>query len=254
MKNYKIFLPFVLVIILCTSCVKHKNLLMLQNDPGKEYPSLSISTYRISSGDILSIKLNNLETTTSQFFRRQDETSFTSIQPNPAYFFSQGYIVSDSGKIELPIIGEISVQGKTTKEIEREIAPQLREYLKFASINVKLANYKISVLGEVNKPGVQYIYEEKFTLFQALANAADVTDFANRKIKIIREKEIGTYTKYLDLKDPEIVYSEYYHLQPNDVIYVEPLKAKAFNINTRTASVILSAVSVLLVAINLIVK
>lgn len=144
----------------------------------------------------------------------------------------QKYLVDNQGYVNFPVLGEIHVGGLTKPEIENLIIEKLRVYLKEAPlVTVRIVNYRISVLGEVTKPGSFIVSNEKINLLEALAMAGDLTIYGMRdNVKLIRtgqdnRQEIIT----LDLNKAETVMSPYYQLQQNDIIYVTPNKTKAKN-------------------------
>ena len=172
-----------------------------------------------------------------------------------ASIYLNSYTVTKEGTIQLPLIGKMTVAGKNTLEIKAELDELLKPHIRLPSSSVKLANFRVTVLGEVNNAGVHYIYNDYGTLFEALGFAGDLTEFADRKrIKLIRETETGPQTVYLNLTQPGLISSPYYYLRPNDVIYVEPVQARATNINARTTSIVISAVSVATLIANVIVN
>ncbi|WP_026210382.1 polysaccharide biosynthesis/export family protein [Flexithrix dorotheae] len=236
-------------------CVKYNKLLYMQDKTNQRaFTGYTTSNYTIKPFDNLSIKLNSFEQSTTGEFNSTGALGSRPGGVDNALLYLSGYMVNQEGFIRLPLVGDLKVVGLTTDEIKDLIDKQLEDYLKFPSVSVKLTNFRISVLGEVNRPGVQYIYEGKVTLLQALSQAGDLTDFANRKsIKLIRETGKESITSYIDVSKPDLISSEYYFLLPNDIIYVEPTKAKAANVNTRVNGLVLSVVSVVITTINLIV-
>ncbi|WP_294558971.1 polysaccharide biosynthesis/export family protein [uncultured Bacteroides sp.] len=161
----------------------------------------------------------------------------------------QQYLVDNQGNINFPMLGEIHVGGLTKTEIENLIIEKLKVYLKETPlVTVRIANYRISVLGEVNGPGSFVVSNEKINLLEALAMAGDLTIYGMRdNVKLIRtgqdnKQEIIT----LDLNKAETVFSPYYQLQQNDIIYVTPNKVKAKNSDIGTSTGLwLSATSIL---------
>lgn len=144
----------------------------------------------------------------------------------------QQYLVDNQGNINFPMLGEIHVSGLTKTEIGNLIVDRLKVYLKENPlVTVRIANYRISVLGEVTSPGSFIVSNEKINLLEALAMAGDLTLYGMRdNVKLIRigqdnKQEIIT----LDLNKAETVFSPYYQLQQNDIIYVTPNKVKAKN-------------------------
>lgn len=256
--NIKNQIYIILLLLSVSSCVKYKKLVYLgkEKETKEQYPAYSTPIYSVRPFDILSIDLTNLEQNTSQYFDNPFSSELgRSSQNSSALFFYRGFIVSDSGYVDLPLLGKVHVAGLTTREIKEKIDRGLGEYMKFASVSVKLLNYRVTVFGEVNAPGVQYIYEEKYTLLQALAQAGNMTEFADsEEVKLVRETDDGTKIVYLDITDPAIVTSEYFFLMPNDVIYIEPVRARAFNLNSRILSLTLSVTSLGLAVITFIIN
>ena len=167
----------------------------------------------------------------------------------------QQYLVDNQGNINFPVLGEIHVSGLTKLEIENLIIDKLKVYLKEAPIvTVRIVNYRISVLGEVAKPGSFVISNEKINLLEALAMAGDLTIYGMRdNVKLIRtgqdnKQEIIT----MDLNKAETVLSPYYQLQQNDIIYVTPNKTKAKNSDIGTNTGLwFSATSILVSLANI---
>lgn len=139
----------------------------------------------------------------------------------------QGYLVDQNGYIDFPVLGQLKVQGLTIEEAKGQIYELLQEYLKDPVVEMRFLNLKITVLGEVNLPGVQRLSNKRVTLLEAIGMAGDLSDYANRNnVLVIREEEgRRTYTR-LDLQSAEIFTSPYFYMQQNDVIYVEPIQAR----------------------------
>ena len=251
----KIGFKAILLLMLLTSCVKYKNLVYLNDSTDRFYYSYATQNYKVRPFDILSIQLNSLEQNTSRYFDEDFSSEGGSGgggQGIGANLYLNGYIVSDSGNIDLPLVGKVQVAGLTTDQIKNKIDKGLEEYLKFASVSVKLVNFRVTILGEVNNPGVQYVYEQKYTLLQALSQAGNLTQFGNsQSIKLVRESGETIKTIHLDVTDPEIVSSDYYFLLPNDVIIVEPTRAKTFRTNIVVPTFVFSLLSVGLAIFNL---
>lgn len=169
----------------------------------------------------------------------------------------QPYLVDNGGKINFPVLGELKVGGLTKREAEQLIIDKLKPYIKETPIvTVRMVNYKISVLGEVTRPGTFTISNEKVNLLEALAMAGDMTVWGVRdNVKLIREgadgkQEIVT----LDLNKAETILSPYYWLQQNDIVYVTPNKAKARNSDIgNSTSLWFSATSILVLLASLLV-
>ena len=138
-----------------------------------------------------------------------------------------GYLVGDDGTIDLAIIGKINTRNHTTKTLANEIIKSLSPFVKNPSVNIRLLNFRVSILGEVNRPGTYTVFEESFTLPQALGLAGDLTINGNRNNVLIIRNENGKKTNYnIDLTQSEFMQSPIYFLKQNDVVYVPPNTAR----------------------------
>ncbi|EJW91579.1 polysaccharide export protein, BexD/CtrA/VexA family [gut metagenome] len=169
----------------------------------------------------------------------------------------QQYLVDNEGKINFPVLGTLKVGGLTKSQAEQLIIENLKPYIKETPIvTVRMSNYKISVLGEVTRPGTFTISNEKVNLLEALAMAGDMTVWGLRdNVKLIRENANGKQEIHtLDLNKTETILSPYYWLQQNDVVYVTPNKAKARNSDIgNSTSLWFSATSILVSLASLLV-
>jgi len=142
------------------------------------------------------------------------------------------YIVDENGYISFPQLGALYVEGKTVLEIQDDMQQRIQAYIENTSVFVKLVDRTITVIGEVNSPGVQVMFKNQLTIFEALATAGDLNDWGNRRdVKLFRKSEAGTEVVSIDLTDPELLSSDYYYIYPNDVVYVEP-RSKVFGFKT----------------------
>ena len=169
----------------------------------------------------------------------------------------QQYLVDNEGRINFPVLGTLKVGGLTKGQAEQLIVMNLKPYIKETPIvTVRMSNYKISVLGEVARPGTFTISNEKVNLLEALAMAGDMTVWGLRdNVKLIREDANGKQEIHtLDLNKTETILSPYYWLQQNDVVYVTPNKAKARNSDIgNSTSLWFSATSILVSLASLLV-
>ncbi len=209
------------VLFLSESCITRKDISYFQD------VSDSLSIQKISRsfeaviqpGDILSIHVTSLSQEASSFFNVVGETTDQQV--------ANTYLVNAFGEIEMPLIGNIKVSDKTTEVAKTEIKGKLVKYLVEPTVNLRIRNFKVTVLGEVQNPGVYTIPNEKITLVEALGLAGDLTIFGKRlNVLIIRED--GKERKFvkLDLRSKDFFESEYYYLHSNDIVYVEPGKGK----------------------------
>ena len=170
----------------------------------------------------------------------------------------QPYLVDNEGNINFPVLGELKLGGLTKREAEQLIIDKLKPYMKETPIvTVRMVNYKISVIGEVTRPGTFTISNEKVNLLEALAMAGDMTVYDLRdNVKLIREDANGKQQIVtLDLNKAETILSPYYWLQQNDIVYVTPNKAKARNSDVgNSTSLWFSATSILVSIVSLLVN
>ena len=162
------------------------------------------------------------------------------------------YNVGNEGTIVFPIIGKVFVQNMTVNEIKDVIQQKIGEYLKETMVVVKIVNFKITLVGEINRPGQYSVYKDDITIFEALSMAGDMTEFSNRKhVALIRQIQGGSRVTYLNMTSDKILTSNYYYLQPNDIIYVAPLGYKRLGMgSTFPWLLIFSAISTTLLLIN----
>ena len=170
----------------------------------------------------------------------------------------QPYLEDNEGNINFPVLGELKLGGLTKREAEQLIIDKLKPYMKETPIvTVRMVNYKISVIGEVTRPGTFTISNEKVNLLEALAMAGDMTVYGLRdNVKLIREDANGKQQIVtLDLNKAETILSPYYWLQQNDIVYVTPNKAKARNSDVgNSTSLWFSATSILVSIVSLLVN
>ena len=166
------------------------------------------------------------------------------------------YLVDQNGQIDFPVLGKIKVAGLTRIQAEQKLKDLLGLYIKNPGVNLRVLNFKVSVVGEVARPGWQNVTGDRITLFEALSGAGDLTIYGSRKdIMLIREKDGTKQIVSLDITDPNIINSEYYYLAHNDMIYVRPNKTRVnSSVIGPNLTVGLSALGLLVTVIALSVK
>lgn len=249
---------------LFSSCTSYKNVPYLQqpeivNAYGQEIPLYDAT---IMPKDLLSITVNTTDPMAAAPFNLTVQTQLNAALANNNYTTTQPslqqYLVNNSGEIDFPVIGRIKVGGMTKNQAEDLIRQKLQPYLKETPIvTVRMVNYKISVLGEVARPGSFTVTNEKVNVLEALAMAGDMTVYGLRtNVKLVREDAEGKRNIItLDLTDSQLITSPYFYLKQNDIIYVTPnkTKAKSSDIGTTTTTWI-SATSILISLASLIVN
>lgn len=201
------------------SCTSQKNFVYLQNKEKNNSIVLTKNNtfkYRIRKQDILYIKTISIDQTSTLSLNTTNQYNEYTGELN-AYL--NGYIVNDSGNIEMPLIGKVTVEGLTIDEIQKVVQEKVDYYMKNSLVMVKLLNFNITLLGEVNNPGNFTVNNNHVSLLEAIGLAGDLTINANRKhIMLIRQCDPGKIIT-IDLTDQNILQSEYYYLMLNDIIH-----------------------------------
>ncbi|MFD2035773.1 polysaccharide biosynthesis/export family protein [Belliella marina] len=245
-----------LVTISLYSC-SPRNLTYFSNlDPTSETLSEipSNSNVRIQKNDRLKIVVSSPSMESNVLFNggvlpNQDELN--GVNNNIQQITTNSYLVNSNGKIEFPVIGEIQVAGLTIEEIRNELKFLLRAHVKEPSVNVYLSNFRITVIGEVSNPSHFIVENDKINILEALGMAGDMTAFGKREnVLLMREIDGQRATYRINLNDKEILRSPQFNLIQNDIIYVEPDKAKEKQTrDNRTLITVASIGSSILVAL-----
>lgn len=234
-----------LLAILFPSCVTHQDLVYMQGkyDELQTYDDFDLPDYRLKPQDDLYIQINSLDDpSTNVFSVAEPGGGGYNLTPYSAALLS--YKITKEGYLQLPVIGNLIVAGKTTNEVQIMIQDSLENVLSKPTVTVKLANRFVTVLGEVNLPGHYSYSEEKLTIYQALGLAGDITDFGNRKeVSITRNEDTINKVVTVDLTDPGIASSEYLYVRPNDLIYVKPLRKRFWDLSTFPYTFLIAAIS-----------
>jgi len=244
-----------ILIFLVSSCTSKKQLVYLQDldkESTEDFVLNQPKEYSIKNRDILYIKFITLDQNTNMLFNAVSGTQANMFRDESSIYID-GYVVSDSGYIDLPVIKKVKVEGLTLQQAHEEISKKSIKFLKDPTVIVKLISFKFTVLGEVNRPGVYKNFNNQLTVLEAIGMAGDIGTQGDREnILVIRPTENGTKTFRLNLKDKNILASEAYYLLPNDVVYVEPTNSKVFQLNIPTVSLFLTGVSSLILILNFI--
>jgi len=246
LRMKKIVLLF-LSVLLFSSCVSRKRLTYLQeteSDEGKKY-ELNRSQYQVQPNDILNITIRSFDQETAAMFNSERSGNLAA---GDLVFYLTGFSIDLAGNISMPVIGKVNVVGKTTEEIKELIEQKLNDYFKEGAVfvSVQLAGVRFSVVGDVSRPGKYVIYQNQVNIFEALAQAGDITIVGDRReVQIVRQTNEGVKTINLNLTDKNILTSPYYFIQPNDIINVKPLAVKSFGIGTTGFQTFASVLGVL---------
>ena len=247
MKHISHILVF--AIFLAASCTSQKKLAYLNNLPvptGEETFTLDIPDYKIQPRDILYITVKAMmpDGTINDFLISARSYGGTYVSQGESGGYLYGYDVNPEGNIVLPTVGSIKVGGLTLEETRKLLQESADKVFKNSTIECKLLSFKFTVIGEVRAPGTYVNYNNYLTVLEAIGRAGGVGDYGNRSnVLVIRPYDKGTKTFRLNLQDKKILSSEAYFLLPNDVVIVEPLSQKIFNMNLPTISFILTALT-----------
>ena len=211
-----------------------------------------IKDYLLRPGDILYIKIISIDPRLSAFFNTDMGTSGSGMQATPGNMYIQGYLVNDSGYVELPILGNIIAKGQTLNQFRAELSEKVNAMVSTSTVIVKFTSFKISVLGEVMRPGETYFTNERVSILEVLASAGDLALTGKRsQVEVIRQHLDGSFEKgVLNLNDVNVVHSPYYFLQPNDVVYVPPTRTVAAKFNLTNLSIAFAGISALVLILT----
>lgn len=254
-KKYHLTLLLLVGILSSSSCISTKRTTYLQENNRAVDSIIQIQQlkkpYRIQTGDLLSIRVKALDQELVGMFNPVGALNSNALTEERVYF--DGFTVDNHGNIRVPTLGEVNVLGYTEREVREKIEKLLlANYFKAEAnifVRVKLAGIRYTTLGEVGT-GSQVIYKEKVSIMEAIANAGGIKEFGDMKqVKIIRQYPYGQEVHTIDLTDIDAIKSEYYYIQPNDLILVNALPQKAIGFGAtglqvfRTALTILSVVT-----------
>jgi polysaccharide export outer membrane protein len=236
--------------LIYSSCAERRNLVYFSN-LAKQASSdkLVDQSIKIQPSDLLRINVSSLNTESNILF-----ASNTVANNNPNYFQEpSGYRVNKNGDINYPVIGNVKVDGLTIAEAQDLVSSKLDKYLKKPIVEVQLLNFKITVIGEVNRPSSFTVTGDHINLLEALGMAGDMTVYGKREnILIIREQDGQRIMKRLNLNEENVLSSPFFTLRQNDIIYVEPDKSKAieYSPNTRIMPIVIASISAVAVLIT----
>jgi polysaccharide export outer membrane protein len=254
-------------LIVFSSCVSNKRVTMLQkNDVNvkgsslkkdtvvREY-SVDIFQYKVQPNDLLSVEFESLTAEEFDFLRKQQAqgNNFNVGQSNALLI---GELVDETGTITFPVLGKVQVGGLTIFQIQEKLETIANQYVQSPVVKVRLLNYRITILGEVNKEGSITLSNNRVTMLEAIGLAGGLGELADRtKVKLIRQKGAETEVIYLDLASENFLNSPYYYVYQNDVLIVPPLSQRPFRkYFGQNLSLFVSTVSVILLTITLLEK
>jgi polysaccharide export outer membrane protein len=249
-------------VFLLASCVANKKYVYLQNkDVNKgDLPKDSVVReyrlvdfdYKIQPEDIVSIRFESLTPKEYDFFSRETPLSgqIVSQQANPLLI---GELVDGNGAIQFPVIGKVKIAGLNVFEAQDTLQKIANQYLESAVVKVRLVNFRVTILGEVNREGTIVLSNNRVTLMEAIGLAGGLTDLADKKnVKLIRQSNGASEVIYLDLLDESLIRSPHYFVHQNDLLIVPALRQRPFRrYFGQNLGVVVSTLSLVLLTINL---
>ena len=243
----KIGLIAVLFAVIFASCVPQKKMLYLKDaqmaaeNISKEYVNDRTIDYKLQPGDNLYIHVVNTIDERSAASINGDVRGYLSSDAN---IYLQTTTIDKEGCVEMPLVGKIEVKNLTVDEAKNKLQTAVDTYINGSMLVVKLASFNLTLLGEVSKPGMYKVYQSRINLFEAVALAGNMTNFAKKSdVKIIRQTNNGSEIVTVNMGQADILSSPYYYLKPNDIVYVEPLKIKQWGFTTFPYSTVFSIVT-----------
>ena len=224
------------LVITLSSCVSHKELVNFQEanftlEQAEEI--LNATQLRIQPEDLLRITVSSFDKSAAAPFNLDESGSAELLRfqggnagAGSLELFT-GYLVDQDGGIDFPVLGRVELADLTLEEAKTKLVGLLKPYLKDAVVNMRFLNFKVTVIGEVNRPGVVQVTNKRITILETIGQAGDLTNYANRtNILVMREQSGKREYARLDLSKKDVFQSPYFYLKQNDVVYVEPIKAR----------------------------
>ncbi len=210
--------------------------------------------YKLQPEDVISVKFYSLTPSEFNFFtlKEGDGNNFNQFQ-NPASALINGYLIDENGEVEFPVVGKVNINGLSVYDAQNEILKIAKQYLESPVVEVRLLNFRFTLLGEVKKEGTIGSLNNRITMLEAIGLAGGFTDFADKaNIKVIRQGKNKAEVYYLNLLEESFVSSPFYYMNQGDVIIVPPLKQRPYQIYFgKNLALFISSVSLLLLVLNL---
>lgn len=247
-------IQLIVVILFATtmqSCISLKKFTYLQSEESSSSGKSPDFTLRIKPGDILSVQVYTVNA--EAFPGVAASTDRQMIDNRSSY--EKGIVVDPLGNIEMPLVGKVMVGGLSIAEAKEAVTSQFQSFMDQPVVVLKKLSFKVTILGEVNKPGLYYIPNEKISLLEGIGMAGDLTYYGNRKnIKLIRQTESGYKEILIDITSKQPLDAEVAWLHPDDVLYVQPFRRRGVVTISPTVAVITSIIATLTLISSLILR
>jgi len=255
-KTISYLILLVLYSLIEISCVSTQRATYFNNAKDTTiYKAADLAEAFIQKKDILSISITSLNPEASSIFNTTNNFVISNTTASGTSAQSSGYLVDINGDIQLPILGNIKAAGVTKKQLKDNITQLILEkkLLVDPIVNIRHLNYEVTVIGEVGHPTVITVPNEKISLIKALGLAGDITIYGKKdNVLLIRETDAKKDIRYINLNSKDFLNSPYYHLMPNDIVYVEPNKNKVASVGrgTQLLPVFFSVLSLLTILVT----
>ncbi len=221
--------------MLLTGCgnVKLSQMVMYKDVGTEKSPMDTVPELRIRPLDIIGIQVTSNDPASVVVFQQQRVTTVGSgtgsASGEGALGIQDGYRVDEEGDIHMPFIGAVTAEGKTLNELRKELTQKLDKYILNTNVQCRFMNFRVTLMGEVARPSTYTIPNERLTILEAIGMAGDFTPYAERtSVLVIRDRNNVREFARVNTQDRTVFASPYFYLSPNDIVYVEPLKAKQY--------------------------
>lgn len=254
-------------VLLISSCGTPQNVIYFSDLDSSNVSSIPVAKFKeplIQTDDILSINIQTLEIEAPPGLNQTSITGTgTTSSPSSSEDRSSakegaaasGFLVDEDGNVEIPMIGTIKLAGLTTNQARELVRTKAAKYYKEPTVQVRFANYKVTILGEVTRPSTYTVPYKKVTVLDAISMAGDLTIYGKREnVLLMRENGDHKDVVRLDLNSSTLMASQYYYLKQNDIIYVQPSKAKSSANNAARVQLITIAISIATLLTTLLIR
>ena len=247
----------VLLVLLTSSCISRKDWVYFQAEPSLKASQIPFEL-RYQPNDLLSINITAFDMDAARPFNlyvsSPSEMNNLSLTGQVR---QQTYLVDESGEINFPVLGKLKIAGLSRAEATKLLEGKLKDYIKDPVVTLRITNFRVSVLGEVNRPGTYTIANERVSILEAIALAGDLTIYGERNNVLLLRDEKGVVSKsYIDLRNNDLFDSPLFYLKSNDVIYVEPnpSKVRSSTDALRFTSISLSLITTITTILSIITR
>lgn len=252
-----IFAPFFSLV----SCIPTEKMTLLQSDSPQSEALITTlpGIYKLQQNDIIDVRISSINPEINELFNQPNlgaaQVAQATAQTGGDLFFMTGYSVNDSGNVDIPFIGKVQVLGLQLAEAHAAIDSAVSALFSNYHLQVRMGGIRFAALGEVNRPGKQVVMQHQVTILEALALAGDFSNVADRsQVRLVRQNPEGTRIHTINLLNQDIIESPVYFIQPNDVLYIPPLRQRSWGVGITGAETLSAVVGTLSTSLALILS